>query len=184
MLDSSQWIVKLLAHLLLPSDLAVCTCHCARRTPNFVVSNTEEHISLLLRSGFRSFTFILTNLMLLKSSSIPAGNQHHHPALNSSHRLSEAHGNQPAGFNCTSGWDYHLEDVVPSSLSGEEPQTRPPGPHCPTLRIGREEKPLVPQSQPSSRNSHHRHRQREYLSSNWIHSITGLSLRNIRLLLC
>lgn len=200
MLDSSQLIVKLLARLLLPSDLAVCTCHCAKRTPNFVISNTGKHVSLLPGRRLRSFNFILTNPILLKSRSHSAPS---HQGIIITTQLWTLPIASPrhVGTNLQISAariadDYHWEDLVPSSLSGGEPRTRPSGRHqVPTAtyrgQAGRRSNcssghlPRAPWSQPSSGSNGHHHRQQgEYFSSHWIHSVTGLSLKSIRLLPC
>lgn len=187
-------MVKLLACLFLPSDLAVCTCHCAKRTLNFLISNIEKHVSLLLRKGFRSSNFILTNLILLKSSSHPAPSQQW--TIIPPH--SELFPSPLYGiWEPTYRFQLHkcLRIIIrkiwshPVSHRGDPVTTRSPiatyqGQAGRSSNCSSGRQPRTPRSQPSSRSNNHRHRQREHFSSHWIHSITGLLLRSIRLLPC
>lgn len=84
----------------------------------------------------------------------------------------------------------HLVHLVGSHGQDSAVATRSPLPRAEDGQGGEAIAPVgtcpePPWNKASSRSNDHRHRQRrEYFSSQWIHSITGLSLRSIRLLPC
>lgn len=187
----------LLACLPLSADL-LCARPCTKKAPSFLIFNTEKHISVPLRGYLKALILYWLTQHCWKAALTqlyPRREAASLPSSDSSHHLSEGNSLQISAAQMAK--NHHHKHLIPFSLSGGKLQIRPRGCHtsCPLLHTkdGQGGEAIAPQGTCQSWLPWANSAQgaiaivrgnKEYFSSHWIHSISGLSQRSIQLLLC